>query len=1174
MGCCTGCAPPPAIPKIAQTAGHDADVAIDPKPTRSESADSADVCCGKPMQAEKSEADRAGICGESIGNDKRKDVNTTHSGDDICCKPASDNAAVDASVDDCHAGCCGSTDTELVAVMAVDSCDGDNCYAPQIATGSSNNPQDAKEGCKTAETPIVVDCTDGCCAESALADEKPEQPPCCTGKPSPCCDTSCLDRLAARECRGITIGRGKDKPTPCSIDGCDAGTPCNEHKRRVRSRFAARLEALECICSALVALGQASCCVSTPRSSVDRRRISRPQSRISIDSCCSTGPVVSSNKYKKKPSAKKGPEIRDSCPEGAPKRSTTSSCADACCRETVPRDEPAEAMKHVASNVASATDLENGLSGHEHVILSVSGMTCTGCETKLSRTLGSLSNVKNLKTSLVLSRAEFDLHLRASSVAETIAYMQKRTEFKFERISQQGSTIVVIPKGNVKTFLEMDYPMGVTEMSAIDQKSVRVVFDAKIVGARDLLYKGFATENPPELAPLQADPALAAGSKHVRHIGYMTLLSAILTVPVLVLAWAPLTDHEIIYGSTSLALATIIQFVVAGPFYPKCLKALIFSRVIEMDLLIVLSTTTAYVFSVVAFGLMISGKPLLTGQFFETSTLLVTLIMVGRWVSAFARQKAIESISIRSLQASTATLINESGEEKQIDARLLQYGDSFKVNPHSRIPTDGTVISGSSEVDESMITGESRPVEKSPKSVIIAGSINGSGTIVARLTRLPGENTISTIADMVDAAKLSKPKIQEMADKVASYFVPVILAITVITFAVWIAVGITVKGQSGSEAAVVAVTYAITVLIVSCPCAVGLATPMVIVVASGRAADQGVIIKSSEVLEIAHKTSHVVFDKTGTLTQGKLTVVVQELSAESQRSTTLGLLLGLLGTIKHPVSVAVATHLKSMSVLSAQVDDVRSVPGKGVEGTTPLDQTLRAGNALWLGVSNDPRVRAILEQGYTTFCFTVNGSLAAVFGLEDSLRPDALEAVASLRRRGIAVSLLSGDDDGAVRSIASQLGIPETNVRSRCSPVDKKMFIEDLLVPKTSTGEKLKAPVVMFCGDGTNDAVALAQASIGVHINEGTDVAQSAADVVLMRPNLLGTLSIINLSQLSVRRIGFNFGWSFVYNMFAILLAAGAFVNARIPPEFAGLGELVSVLPVIAAALLLRWSKI
>jgi Cd2+-exporting ATPase len=1171
MGCCTGCAPPPAIPKIAQTAGHDAGVAIDPKPTCSESAD---VCCGKPMQAEKSEADRAGICGESIGNDKRKDENTTHSGDDICCKPASDNAAVDASVDDCHAGCCGSAGAELGAVIATDSCVDDSCCGPKVVEGSSSSLRRAKDDCKAAETPIVVDWTDKCCAESALANEKPKQPPCCTGKPTPCCDTSCLDRLAVRECRGITVGRGKEKPTPCCIDGCDPETPCSEHKRRVRSRFAARLEALECICSALVALGQASCCVSTPRSSVDRRRVSRPQSRISIDSCCSPGPVVISNKYKKKPSAKNGPEIRDSCPEGAQKLSTTSSCADACCREKVPRDEPAEARKHVASNVASATDLENGLSGHEHIILSVSGMTCTGCETKLSRTLGSLSNVKNLKTSLVLSRAEFDLDLRASSVAETIAYMQKRTEFKFEHISQQGSTIVVIPKGNVKTFLEMDYPIGVTEMSAIDQKSVRVVFDAKIVGARDLLYKGFATETPPELAPLQADPALAASSKHVRHIGYMTLLSAILTVPVLVLAWAPLTDHEIIYGSTSLALATIIQFVVAGPFYPKCLKALIFSHVVEMDLLIVLSTTTAYIFSVVAFGLMVSEKPLLTGQFFETSTLLVTLIMVGRWVSAFARQKAIESISIRSLQASTATLINESGEEKQIDARLLQYGDSFKVNPHSRIPTDGTIVSGSSEVDESMITGESRPVKKSPKSAIIAGSINGSGTIVARLTRLPGDNTISSIADMVDAAKLSKPKIQEMADKVSSYFVPVILAITVITFAVWIAVGIAVKGQSGSEAAVVAITYAITVLIVSCPCAIGLATPMVIVVASGRAADRGVIIKSSEVLEIAHKTSHVVFDKTGTLTQGKLTVVVEELSAESQRSTTLGLLLGLLGSIKHPVSVAVATHLKSMSVLSAQVDDVRSIPGKGVEGATPLDQTLRAGNALWLGVSNDPRVRAILDQGYTTFCFTVNGSLAAVFGLEDSLRPDALEAVASLRRRGIAVSILSGDDDGAVRSIASQLGIPDTNVRSRCSPVDKKIFIEDLLVPKTSTGKKLKAPVVIFCGDGTNDAVALAQASIGVHINEGTDVAQSAADVVLMRPNLLGILSIINLSQLSVRRIGFNFGWSFVYNMFAILLAAGAFVNARIPPEFAGLGELVSVLPVIAAALLLRWSKI
>ncbi|ETS86331.1 hypothetical protein PFICI_00159 [Pestalotiopsis fici W106-1] len=1160
MGCCDGCTPPPAL-------------GADSEPAVRESVNCADAGPNPPAPASKTTSIEVGSCCKPTDADATEDVNANHSSTDDCCKLASDTPAVAASVDDCQVGCCGPPHTELDAVKTVDSCDGGSCCASEPMADSSNSPQAAINRFQVAQTLSEGDCTDGCCVESARADKEPKQPACCDGKTSPCCDTSCLDRIAARECRGVAVGRGEEKRIPCSSDGCGDGTPCNEHKNRVRSRFAARLEALECICSALIALGQASCCVSTPRSSLDKNRASRAQRRVFDDSCCSPSAATGSQCYGKKSPEKRRPRSTDISLKSAKDLGTRSSCADACCQEKESRCDQVQTTNEISSHDTSAKHLEDGLSGHEHVILSVSGMTCTGCETKLSRTLGSLTTIKNLKTSLVLSRAEFDLDLGTSSVADTIAYMQRCTEFKFERIINHGSTILVIPKGNTQRLLEMDYPAGVTEMSAIDQKSVQIVFDPKIVGARDLLNK-FGTEGPLDLAPLRGDPTLAAGSRHVRNVGYMTLLSAILTVPVLVLAWAPLYEHEITHGSISLVFATIIQFVVAGPFYPKCLKALIFSQVIEMDLLIVLSTTTAYIFSVVAFAFMASGKPLSTGEFFETSTLLVTLIMVGRWVSAFARQKAIESISIRSLQISTATLITENGEETQIDSRLLQYGDSFKVNPHSRIPTDGTIISGSSDVDESMITGESRPIEKSPKSSVIAGSINGPGVLVARLTRLPGDNTISSIADMVDEAKLSKPKIQEMADKVASYFVPVILAITVITFVVWIAVGKAVKNQSGSDAVVNAITYAITVLIVSCPCAIGLATPMVIVVASGRAADRGVIFKSSEALEIAHKTSHVVFDKTGTLTEGRLAVVVEDLTTEHEGRSTVRLLLGLVGSIKHPVSIAVATHLRSMSVLNAPVDDVRSIPGKGVEGKTPLGQVLRAGNAHWLGVSNDPRVHAILARGCTTFCFTIDGSLAAVFGLEDTLRSDALEAIANLQRRDITVSLLSGDDDGAVRSVAAQLGIPDTNVRSRCGPAEKKDFIKDLLAPTSNAGKKSEAPVVIFCGDGTNDAVALAQASIGVHINEGTDIAQSAADVVLMRPNLLGILTIIQLSKLSIRRIGFNFGWSFVYNIFAVLLAAGAFVNARIPPQFAGLGELVSVLPVIAAAILLKWSKI
>ncbi|KAJ4209873.1 hypothetical protein NW767_000151 [Fusarium falciforme] len=1226
---------------------------------------------------------------------------------------------------------------------------------------------------------------DNCCASGSCADEKPnddsDAPDCCRGKISPCCDASCLDRIAMRECKmsaaGLT-GQSRDATGRTSSSGCNGATDgkaCGQHSLSALDRYGATLQALGCLCRALIAIGQESCCETRDRPSVGAKSCSKKSStrsliRTSVDSCCSTGSVTkdqaaqnrlrlrkssdSCKSVKKSPMGAcagsccskdkpiKTPSVKDSCSKPCcsgdkPTKElpAKSSCADACCSKAEPpivstaksgstgsepgkdngvrdtstkkcpssccsKDKPPKApsvknsaasccsiekpakqssagdgcadlcctqpkpneapivkksgcaksccsdakptikapaggcakgccstpkavpvkeppksacadacckppSKATVSSKASCadscceikqadsprgsceddcctsgppdaslqienapiqtiTDVENQAAGKEHVVLSISGMTCTGCETKLNRTLATVPAVKDLKTSLVLSRAEFNLELRLGSVEEVIKHLERTTEFKCERVQNNGSSLDLIVPGDASKFISQTWPEGVLEMTLVDKETVRVAFDPKIVGARDLTEKIWGP--PIQLAPPHGDLSLEAGSKHVRHVGYMTLLSAILTIPVLVLAWAPIPEREVAYSSASLALATIVQFVVAGPFYPKAIKALIFSRVIEMDLLIVLSTSAAYIFSVVSFGYLIAGNPLSTGQFFETSTLLVTLIMVGRWVAALARQRAVESISIRSLQASTAILVDEkTNTEREIDARLLQHGDVFKALPDSRIPTDGTVITGSSEVDESMLTGESRPVEKYPKSVVIAGSINWSGVMTVRLNRLPSDNTINAIAAMVDEAKLSKPKLQDLADQVASYFVPVVVTLTIITFVIWVAIGMTVRGHSGSEATIQAITYAITVLIVSCPCAIGLAVPMVIVIASGVAAEKGIIFKSADAIEVAHKTSHVVFDKTGTLTRGMLSVVAQDCLDEG----ALGPLLGLIENSRHPVSVAVTAHLKEMGFKAWTVPEPKSLTGKGVE-TTLKGQKLRAGNSRWLELSNHDLVLPMLAQGYTVFCFTINNELKAVYGLEDELRSDAASTVDALQKRGVSVHMVSGDDDGAVQALASKLGIASGNVRSRSSPADKKDYIQILLGDEADR----KKPVVVFCGDGTNDAVALTQATIGVHMNEGTDVAQSAADVVLMRPSLAGILTMMNASRKSVNRIKFNFLWSFVYNTFAVLLAAGAFVNARIPPQFAGLGELVSVLPVIAAAVLLRWSKI
>ncbi|OLN96724.1 P-type cation-transporting ATPase 2 [Colletotrichum chlorophyti] len=1101
-------------------------------------------------------------------------------------------------------GCCGSEE-----VVVPKSCSSEKTGATANCCGSTPKVkvEDCKKGCcgSDAEHNIsdngdklqegtMDDCKKGCCssADPVISSAEEKAPSCCEGKTSPCCDSTCIERLALRECASTKSSTphcpGKAFSSSDTCTGGQDGKACRGHARSVREMYQAKLEALGCICRALLALGQESCCAPRERTSVERRRssIKSSRSRASVDSCCPPGTKRSGCGTKARAGAGKvsraaSPGLKDRSCAGAecctePKApSITASCADACCADKKPSGTIVETIDQVPKGNSNRGDLEKGLSGREHVILSISGMTCTGCETKLKRTLATVGAVKNLKTSLVLARAEFDLDLAAGTVVEVMKHLERTTEFRCEKLTSQGSSLDILSPGDAQEFMNQTWPAGVADMRLVDKKTVHVEFDAEVVGARDLVEKGW--NSPMKLAPLRADPALEAGSKHVRNMGLVTLLSTVLTIPVLVMAWAPLPKREIAYGSASLALATIVQVAIAGPFYPKALKSLIFSKVIEMDLLIVLSTSAAYIFSVVSFGYLVSHKPLSTGEFFETSTLLVTLIMVGRYVSALARQKAVESISIRSLQTSTALIVDPAGQEKEIDARLLQYGDVFKVVPDSRVPTDGMVVSGSSELDESMMTGESRTIEKFVGSSVIAGSINGSGTLRVRLTRLPDDNTISTIAGMVDEAKLSKPKIQDIADRVASYFVPVVVVLTIITFTVWIAVGIAIRKQSASEATIQAVTYAITVLIVSCPCAIGLAVPMVIVIASGVAADRGVIFKSADSIEVAYKTSHVVFDKTGTLTRGKLSIAEEQYLTKDS-GLTKALLLGLVGNIKHPVSAAVATHLKAAGISPSTVSDPKILTGKGVEASAS-GVILRAGNSRWLGLSADPRVDSILSKGYTALCFTMDNVLTAMFGLEDSVRPDAPETISALKSAGISVHVLSGDDDGAVQTVATQLDIPGTNVRSRCTPGDKQEYIQQLLSSPTTT-RFLKLwttptkPVVVFCGDGTNDAVALAQATIGVHMNEGTDVAKGAADVVLMRPSLTGILTAIAISRKAVHRIAFNFGWSFVYNLFAILLGSGAFVNARIPPEFAGLGELASVLPVIAAAVLLRWSKV
>ncbi|OCK75758.1 heavy metal translocatin [Lepidopterella palustris CBS 459.81] len=840
------------------------------------------------------------------------------------------------------------------------------------------------------------------------------------------------------------------------------------------------------------------------------------------------------------------------------------SAEDSCCDESNSGSGEQEKMSGDFSQ--ELDDLEQGPPTIEHVTLGVGGMACSCCPLQLVTAFRGMP-VSNLETSLVLARVSFYVDTSRLSVEDAIIVLQKRTKYTFMRIDVERGQVLEVLVDNWTSFSNQPLPCGDPRIPPIihpqpEKTVVRIHYDASQVGARDALER-LQVGLTRQLAPLRESPDIAAGAKQSRQAGFLFLFSAALTIPVLVFAWAPITEPRLIFESISLAFATIIQAVVAKEFFPGASTTLYHSGLVGMDFLITLTTSTVYISSVVSFAYLAKGKALSTGTFFETSTLLATLILLGRCVSAIARQMVAKSVSFRSLQEQKALLITSGREStREVDVRLLQYGDIFKVLPHSRIVTDGDVKYGGSEVDESMITGEPTPVAKSIGNKVIAGSLNGSGELIVTLTALPFENSISRIAALVDHVQLSKPKTEALADSVASWFVPIIIVISLIDFIAWILVGIFIRHQGKGEATVLALTYAIATLIVSCPCAISLAFPMVVLIAGSVAARHGIVFRDAEKIKIARNATHVIFDKTGTLTKGDLRVVHADYY-EGEPDETNGLILGLLSDIVHPASVAVASYVGNIK--AANVENIKSIPGSGVEGVLQASgDIIRAGNPDWLGLNGLESIKNHLDSHHTIVCVMIESSLRAIFRLQDHVREDSAKTIAHLTSRGITVCMLSGDTDGAVQDIAFALNIPKAFTKSRCSPTDKQKYINEI---------QNLGGVVIFCGDCVNDAVALKQADIGVHIMTSSDMTSDASDVVLTAPNLSGIPIMMDISRAAFRRIMFNFVWAAIYNVVAVLMAAGIFIHVRIPPALAGLGEIVSVIPVVLIAFWLKYES-
>ncbi|WYZ46312.1 hypothetical protein EsH8_IX_000537 [Colletotrichum jinshuiense] len=990
---------------------------------------------------------------------------------------------------------------------------------------------------------------------------------CCTSKEEHC-DEKCIVAAAAAECEktcddDAAHDGAADHEHVHDKDGHHPGSACSTHLSKAFEQYSAYLETARCICRSILDRGLPTTCCSEQQpvtTAAPAKTSSATKKRQEpVAEAHTTAHAHDQHKHHHhhgiKRRGKKTHAAHDHYMAVKPVRDDKSDC---CSGHDVHLP-PTLGKGHLPLSRTAERDIEKD-AGLEHVALVVDGMTCSGCGNKFERTLKAVPGVSGVRVNFVMGNAEFKFDPAAGKVDDIIRNTERATGFHCTRMSSDDQTLDIIASGTAAKALTDVSILGVNDVSVVDKKMVRVTYDPAVIGARTLYGKLEPLSTG--LAPPRDDPSIASGRKRMYDQLTKTAVSAVLTIPVVVLAWGDTLVDKKTRSIVSIVLATFVQLIAVPDFYKPAISSLVHNGSIEMDMLVVISITAAYVYSVVAFGFRMANRPLETSEFFETSTLLITLVLLGRLVAATARIRAVAAVSLRSLQASTAVVV-ENGKDIEIDARLLQYGDKFKILPHSTIPTDGLIVNGSSEVDESMLTGESVPVFKKQRDNVIAGTINGSGTLLAQLTRLPGKNTVTDIAELVEEAANLKPRIQDVADRVASWFVPAVTSVAVIVTIVWIVVGIKVRDESAGKAISDAITYAVAVLAVSCPCALGLAVPMVLVVTGGIAARGGVIIKSAECTERARKVTDVVLDKTGTITEGDLDVLEEEFlvpNHDEARAITKALVAGN----KHPVSLAIAKHLAQRATPEIKITDPRVIPGAGVEAT--LDgNTVCAGNPSWTNVSSLPSVTRLQDAGMTILVVTRDSAPIAIFGLRTRLRAEAAKVIAQLTRRKITVHLVSGDQTRAVESVAAQVGIP--NVAAQRTPAQKRDYVASLMA---------EGKLVMFVGDGTNDAVAVTQADVGVQLGSAasaSEVTRGAADVILLA-GLEGIPFVLDISRASFHRMVFNFVWSAVYNVLAILLAAGAFVNVRIPPAYAGLGEIVSVVPVIVAAMTMLTKKI
>ena len=674
---------------------------------------------------------------------------------------------------------------------------------------------------------------------------------------------------------------------------------------------------------------------------------------------------------------------------------------------------------------------------------------------------------------------------------------------------------------------------------------------------------------------------LTIGEEDTSELDDMTRrfwICTVLTVPLLIYVMSGMFGVDFSqYGIPSqvlqwaeLVLATPVVLWGAAPFFVRGWQS-IKSRNLNMFTLIAIGVGAAYIFSVVAtffpdiFPDSFRDASGQVGVYYEAAAVIVTLVLLGQVLELKARSQTSGAIrALLELAPPTARRVDENGEEVEVSLDEVVTGDKLRVKPGEKIPVDGTVIDGNSNVDESMVTGEPIPVSKVAGDTVTGGTVNGTGTLLVEAVNVGADSVLSKIVQMVAEAQRSRAPIQKLVDKVAGWFVPIVLICSVITFIVWAIFG-------PEPAMTYALVNAIAVLIIACPCALGLATPMSIMVGTGKGAQNGVLIKNAEALERMEKVDTIVVDKTGTLTAGKPELTAIDVQVGQDEDEFLALVASVESASEHPLAEAIVRAAQERSLIIPKATDFNSTTGEGVQAVVDGKKVAIGNSKLMESLNsfdNELSTKADVRRkdGETVMFVAIDGKAAGIISVADPIKPSTKEAISLLHDAGLKVVMLTGDNEKTAQAVANKLGIDE--VHADVSPEDKNRIVKEM----QDSGK-----LVAMAGDGINDAPALAQANVGIAMGTGTDVAMESAGITLLRGDLMGIAKAYKLSHATMRNIRQNLFFAFIYNALGVPIAAGVLYpifGILLSPMIAAAAMSLSSFSVIANALRLRRLKL